>query len=128
MSDYAIIGYSIFLGTLFVGGAIITSKLLAFWTPHSDVKVQPYECSEDPVGSARIQFKVGFYIFALLFLVFDVETLFLFPCVKVFRSITAGTMAAAVRPATLFVELGLFILILSAALVYAWKKGVLVWE
>jgi len=127
MSHYIIIGFSLFLGTLFVGGAILLSKLLAFHTPGGDRKVQPYECSEDPIGGARIQFKVGYYIFALLFLVFDIESLFLFPCMKILRSVVEGDITS-IGSVTLFVELGVFIFILFFGLVYCWKKGVLVWE
>ena len=127
MSHYIIIGFSLFLGTLFVGGAILLSKLLAFHTPGGDRKVQPYECSEDPIGGAGIQFKVGYYIFALLFLVFDIESLFLFPCMKIFRSVVEGDITS-IGSVTLFVELGVFIFILFFGLVYCWKKGVLVWE
>jgi len=121
------IGFSVFLGVLFVGGAMISSKLLAFRTPQGERKVQPYECSEDPIGGARIRFKVAFYIFALLFLLFDIESLFLFPCMKIFRSVVTG-QARAVSPAVLFSELLIFVLILFIGLVYAWRKGVLTWE
>jgi NADH:ubiquinone oxidoreductase subunit 3 (subunit A) len=124
MNPYAILGFAIFLGALFVGGAIITSKLLAFRTPESRSKVQAYECAEDPVGDARIRFKVSYYIFALLFLIFDVEALFLFPAMKIFRE------AAAESANALFLlgELGVFIFILFTGLIYVWKKGVLRWE
>lgn len=128
MSQYSIIGLAIFLGTLFVGSAIIASKLLAFRTPDSRRKVQAYECAEDPVGDARIQFKVGYYIFALLFLIFDIESLFLFPCVRIFRETMQGNGPIQVDAAVLFAELTVFVLILFSGLVYAWKKGVLQWE
>jgi NADH-quinone oxidoreductase subunit A len=128
MSQYSIIGLAIFLGTLFVGSAIIASKLLAFRTPDSRRKVQAYECAEDPVGDARIQFKVGYYIFALLFLIFDIESLFLFPCVRIFRATIQQNDATRVEPVVLFAELSVFVLILFSGLVYAWKKGVLQWE
>jgi NADH-quinone oxidoreductase subunit A len=121
------IGFSIFLGALFVGGAIITSKMLAFRSPEGWRKVQPYECSETPIGDARIRFKVAFYIFALLFLLFDIETLFLFPCMKIFKSVVAGENAS-ISTIVLFSELSVFIFILFAGLVYAWRKGVLIWE
>jgi NADH-quinone oxidoreductase subunit A len=127
MESYSIIGFAVFLGALFVGGAIITSKMLAFNTPTGDRKVQPYECSEDPIGGARIQFKVSFYIFALLFLLFDIESLFLFPCMKIFRAVVNGE-AGMTSPSVVLVELAVFILILFVGLVYAWRKGVLVWE
>jgi len=127
MSQYGIIGLAIFLGTLFVGSAITASKLLAFRTPDSRRKIQAYECAEDPVGDARIQFKVGYYIFALLFLIFDIESLFLFPCVRIFRE-TMENGSIQVAPVVLFIELSVFVLILFSGLVYAWKKGVLQWE
>jgi NADH:ubiquinone oxidoreductase subunit 3 (subunit A) len=125
MTSYNILGLAIFLGALFVGGAIITSKLLAFRTPESRSKVQAYECAEDPVGDARIRFKVSYYIFALLFLIFDIEALFLFPAMKIFRETAAESPSAALF---LLGELGLFIFILFTGLIYVWKKGVLRWE
>lgn len=127
MENYIIIGFAVFLGAIFAGGAIITSKLLAFHTPEGARKVQPYECSEEPIGGARIQFKVGFYIFALLFLLFDIESLFLFPCMKIFKAVVSGQVPA-IGSSVLFVELLVFILILFFGLIYAWRKGVLVWE
>jgi NADH:ubiquinone oxidoreductase subunit 3 (subunit A) len=127
MESYIMIGFSIFLGSLFVGGAIITSKILAFRSPDGWRKVQPYECSENPIGGARIRFKVAFYIFALLFLIFDIEALFLFPCMKIFKSVVAG-QNASISPVVLLTELTVFVFILFAGLIYAWRKGVLIWE
>ena len=127
MESYIMIGFSIFLGSLFVGGAIITSKLLAFHSPEGWRKVQPYECSETPIGGARIRFKVAFYIFALLFLIFDIEALFLFPCMKIFKSVVAA-QNGSISPVVLLTELTVFVFILFAGLIYAWRKGVLIWE
>jgi NADH-quinone oxidoreductase subunit A len=121
------IGFSIFLGALFVGGAIITSKMLAFQSPEGWRKVQPYECSENPIGGARIRFKVAFYIFALLFLIFDIEALFLFPCMKIFKSVVTA-QNGSISPVVLLTELTIFVFILFAGLIYAWRKGVLIWE
>jgi NADH-quinone oxidoreductase subunit A len=121
------IGFSIFLGSLFVGGAIITSKILAFRSPEGWRKVQPYECSENPIGGARIRFKVAFYIFALLFLIFDIEALFLFPCMKIFKSVVAA-QNGSISTVVLLTELTVFVFILFAGLIYAWRKGVLIWE
>lgn len=128
MNAYTIIGFAIFLGAIFVGGAIIASKLLAFRTPHSRSKIQAYECAETPVGDARIRFKVSYYIFALLFLVFEIESLFLFPGASVFRAIAGSSADTAVSPFFLLAELGAFVFILFAGLLYVWKKGVLRWE
>lgn len=125
MTSYAILGLAIFLGAVFVGGAIFTSLLLAFRTPESRGKIQAYECAEDPVGDARIRFKVGFYIFALLFLVFDIEALLLFPVLVVFREIAAGSTSEAVF---VICAVGFFVITLLEGLIYVWKKGVLRWE
>lgn len=127
MDSYKMIGFSIFLGVLFVGGAIISSKLLAFHSPQGQRKVQPYECSENPIGGARMRFKVAFYIFALLFLLFDIESLFLFPCMKIFKSVVSSQQGA-IPHLILFTELFIFIFILFVGLIYAWRKGVLTWE
>ncbi|MCI5168175.1 MAG: NADH-quinone oxidoreductase subunit A, partial [Candidatus Electrothrix sp. GM3_4] len=72
-------------------------------------------------------FKVSYYIFALLFLLFDVETLFLFPCVKIFRAVINGEVAG-ITTQLVFMELAVFIAILFSGLIYAWRKEVLVWE
>ena len=127
MDSYIMIGFSIFLGVIFVGSAILTSKLLAFYTPAGQRKVQPYECSEEPIGAARIRFKVAFYIFALLFLLFDIESLFLFPCMKIFRAVVTK-QAGGMDSSVLFSELFIFVFILFFGLIYAWRKGVLIWE
>jgi len=84
---------------------------------HSDEKVTTYECGEDPVGSAWIQFNIRFYVFALIFVVFDVEAVFLLPWAVVFREL--GALA--------YVEGLVFIGILVVALAYVWRKGDLAW-
>jgi len=83
----------------------------------SEEKLTTYECGENPVGSAWIQFNVRFYVFALIFLVFDVEAVFLLPWAVVFREL--GVLA--------FVEGLVFIAILAVALAYVWRKGDLEW-
>jgi NADH-quinone oxidoreductase subunit A len=127
MDSYILIGFTAFLGALFAGGAILLAKLLAYRSPDSLRKRQAYECSETPIGDARIRFKVAYYIFALLFLIFDIEALFLFPCMKIFRAAVNGA-AGAVTINLLYVELFCFMFVLFSGLIYAWRKGVLVWE
>ena len=83
----------------------------------SDEKVTTYECGEDPVGNAWIQFNIRFYVFALIFVVFDVEAVFLLPWAVVFREL--GPLA--------YVEGLVFIGILAVALAYVWRKGDLSW-
>ena len=104
------------LGVAMVGGGLITSFLVAPHRPGT-IKNSPYECGEQPIGSAWIQFNVGYYLFGLLFLVFDVEVAFLYPWAVVFRQV--GFVG--------LVEMGIFIAVLVVGLVYAWKKGALEW-
>jgi NADH-quinone oxidoreductase subunit A len=127
MDSYILIGVTAFIGAIFVGGTIGLAKLIAFRTPNTALKVQPFECSEPPIGGARIRFKVAYYIFALLFLLFDIESLFLFPCVKIFRAVVDGQVAGITHQ-LVFLELSVFICVLFTGLLYAWRKGVLVWE
>ena len=80
-------------------------------------KATTYECGEEPVGSAWVQFNIRFYVFALIFIVFDVEAVFLLPWAVVFREL--GALA--------YVEGLVFIGILVVALAYVWRKGDLAW-
>ena len=82
-----------------------------------DEKQSVYECGELPFGDARIKFHAHYYIFALLFVVFDVETVFLYPWAVVFKEL--GLFG--------FIEMMIFIGILVVGLVYAWRKKVLKW-
>jgi NADH-quinone oxidoreductase subunit A len=114
--DYVFILAAVMLAVIFVVGGLVTSRLLAPHRPGGQ-KSEPYECGERPVGPAWVQFNVAYYMTALLFLVFDVEAAFLFPWAVVFREFgLAGLIEALI-----------FILIVVAALVYAWRKGVLEW-
>jgi NAD(P)H-quinone oxidoreductase subunit 3 len=83
----------------------------------SEEKLTTYECGENPTGSAWIQFNIRFYVFALIFIIFDVEAVFLLPWAVVFREL--GMLA--------FVEGLVFIGILLVALAYVWRKGDLEW-
>jgi NADH-quinone oxidoreductase subunit A len=83
----------------------------------SEEKDATYECGEEPVGNAWVQFNIRFYVFALIFIVFDVEAVFLLPWAVVFRDL--GPLA--------YLEGLLFIAILVVGLAYVWRKGDLAW-
>ena len=83
----------------------------------SEEKLTTYECGENPQGSAWVQFNIRFYVFALIFVIFDVEAAFLIPWAVVFREL--GVLA--------FLEGVVFIAILTCALAYVWRKGDLEW-
>ncbi len=104
-------------GIVLVGGGILTSSIIA---PKSKnlVKEETYECGVPTQGVSWLQFKVGYYLFAILFLVFEVETVFLFPWAVVMKEV--GMVA--------FIEIFIFLLILILGLVYAWNKRALKWE
>jgi NADH:ubiquinone oxidoreductase subunit 3 (subunit A) len=126
MSEYIIIGVFALVGILFAGAAMVFSRLIAPRFPDSGKKLESYESGEDTIGSARIQFKIGYYLFALVFLVFDVEAVFLFPVLGILRS--AGGGGSLISPLFVWCELLVFIAILGFALFYAWRKKVLEWE
>lgn len=81
-------------------------------------KSEPYECGIPTRGDSMLQFKVGYYLFAILFLVFDVETVFLYPWAVVCRALGAAGL----------VSIAVFMFILILGLAYAWRKGALKWQ
>ena len=117
LDNYAAVFLAAILGALLVLTALLASRFLAPFS-RSPGKGVPYECGMLPIGRVRTQMQVRYYLFAILFLIFDVEAVFLFPWVVTF---------VGVGQAALY-EMVLFIGILFAGLVYAWKKGVLQWR
>src|SRR5437660_2529523 len=102
---------------------IVVAVLLgagAFLRPHhpSAVKSEPFECGNPPSGPAWGRFSVKFYLTAILFIVFDVEVVFMYPWAVLFRPL--GVFG--------FVEMSVFILVLALGLVYVWRKGALEWD
>lgn len=116
LSDWLYIGIFLGIALSLPAVAIILAAILSPKKPNP-IKQSVYECGVETVGESWVQIKPQYYIFALVFLIFDVETVFLFP------------WAAAYGQLTLFgvVEAILFIAILAAALVYSWRKGALEW-
>lgn len=111
-----------FIGLFFVAAAtfpllpLLAAQFLRPKRPTA-IKLDTYECGLEALGDIRVQFKVQYYLFALAFVIFDVEVVFLYPWAVAFNQL--GFFA--------LVEMAIFLLILSAALVYAWKKGALEW-
>ena len=126
MSEYIILSIFVFLGAVIAAEDTDTGLLLGYRTKNTKNKMAPYECGMQTIGNARIQFKVGYYLFALLFLVFDIEALFLYPVLMNFKEIMAGNTPLA--PAVVIIDLVIFMAILVSGLAYAWKKGILKWE
>jgi NADH-quinone oxidoreductase subunit A len=85
---------------------------------YEPIKYSVYECGVDPITSASVRVSVKFYLVALLFMLFDLETAFLYPWAVLFRDL--GLFG--------FIEMAVFVGILLAGLLYAWKKGALEWQ
>ncbi|MGA2623481.1 MAG: NADH-quinone oxidoreductase subunit A [Bacteroidota bacterium] len=105
------------IGVVFVAGGLVVAWLLRphRWYPN---KLTTYECGEEPVGNALTKFNIRFYVVALIFLIFDVEVVFLFPWAVVFQKL--GMFA--------FVEMLIFLAILLIGYAYVWARGDLDWD
>ncbi len=121
--------YPIFLYLLAIVGFVVSSLILTHIVgPHrqTPVKMMPYESGMDPIGDARQRFDVKFYLIAILFLVFDVELLFLYPwAVVAYRD---PPMLPEEMRNLVFWEVLVFLATLVVAYVYAWRKGVFQWR
>ncbi len=94
-------------------------------TVPSPLKLSTYECGVEAVGTGWSQMNIRYYVFAFLFVVFDVETVFVFPWAVILGKLDETT---TVSPMFALAEMAIFVLILAVGLVYAWRKKVLVWE
>ena len=120
-SNWTAVALSAVVGLLAIGGMFAASRLLSS-RRHSDVKLTTYECGIPATPFAWSNINIRFYIFAILFLIFDVEAVFLFPWAVIF--LEQRDMGNVVP----FYAMMLFLGVLLFALVYAWKKGVLEWQ
>ena len=122
LTSYWYIGLLFVIAILFGVIALVAASVVSYLTrkpkPPDPVKLDVYECGVDTIGPTWVQFRVGFYLYALIFVIFDVETVFLYP------------WAVAVGKLGLFalIEMFLFVAILVLGLAYAWRKGALEWK
>ena len=114
--SYAVVGLLALIGVGFVTVAFTANRLLRPHLPEPE-KLLTYECGVDPVGEGWSQSQIRYYIFALLFVVFDVEAVFIFPWATQLERYAGFGL----------VEMGVFVFVLLLGLVYAWRKGVLRW-
>jgi len=105
------------VATGFAGATLAASHFLGRRI-NDPAKLSPYECGVTPVGTARERFHTRFYLVAMLFIVFDIETVFIYPWAVVFKQLAIFGL----------IEMGVFIAILLAGLVYVWGKGALEWD
>lgn len=116
LDNWLFVGVFVLIVAAFPAGPILIGRFLGPKKPNT-IKSETYECGMETVGATWVQFKVQYYVFALVFLIFDVETVFLFPWAVAFGALPLFAVLEGV----------LFILILAGALVYAWRKGSLEW-
>jgi NADH-quinone oxidoreductase subunit A len=107
-----------FILAAFTAGALITVSVVVGKHKQTREKDQPYECGIRPTGDARHPFSVHFYMVALIFILFDIEAIFLYPWALVFHDLKVFG----------FVEMLLYIMILLVGYIYLWKKGALDWN
>lgn len=117
MSDNASLGIFLLLTLFFPVAAMAGAWLVRAKPVPSQEKLLTYECGVDPKGSGWMRFRVNYFLYALVFLAFDVETIFLYPWALKFQAL--GIFA--------FIEMIIFIAILALGLWYAWKEGALQW-
>ncbi len=117
LSHFGIILLFFIVAAMFVAGGMFSSRLLRPNRPSAE-KLSTYECGEEPIGDSWVKFNFRFYVVALIFLIFDVEVVFLFPWALVYRNL--GAFA--------FIEMMVFLAILIAGYVYVWVKGDLDWD
>jgi NADH-quinone oxidoreductase subunit A len=129
MSGFNIMDYAPLLVMFIVAIGFSASQVLVTQLvgprKRTATKLMPYECGKDPVGSARDRFSIKFYNVAVVFLIFDIEVLFMIPFAVAFKelfrvNVSYGTIA--------FIEIMVFIATLVIGLIYAWKKGTFDWN
>ena len=117
LTDFGRILIFLLVGAVFTGGGLVASWVLRPRRPYP-AKLSTYECGEEPIGNSWVKFNIRFYVVALIFLIFDVEVVFLFPWALVFKEF--GMFA--------FIEMVIFLAILIVGYAYVWVKGDLDWD
>jgi len=132
MSEYNVFDYVPIAIMFLVAAGFGVSQLLVTQLigprKRTAIKLMPYECGKDPVGSARDRFSIKFYTVAVIFLLFDIEVLFIIPFAVAFKSLMAQEKLSGIAYGTIaFVEIMFFIATLVVGYIYVWKKGVFDW-
>lgn len=132
MSEYNVFDYVPIAIMFLVAAGFGVSQLLVTQLigprKRTAVKLMPYECGKDPIGSARDRFSIKFYTVAVIFLLFDIEVLFIIPFAVAFKSLLAEEKLNNVAYGTIaLVEILVFVATLLVGYIYVWKKGVFDW-
>ena len=125
--DYAPIVLMFVVAFGFAASQVLVTQLVGP-RKRTATKLMPYECGKDPVGSARDRFSIKFYTVAVIFLLFDIEVLFMIPFAVAFKTLLAAESAGPLAYATVaLIEILAFIATFIVAYIYVWKKGVFDW-
>ena len=127
LMDYAPIGIMFLVAMGFAVSQLLVTQLIGP-RKRTATKLMPYECGKDPVGSARDRFSIKFYTVAVIFLLFDIEVLFIIPFAVAFKSLLADERISSIAYGTIaFVEILVFLGTLVVGFIYVWKKGTFDW-
>ena len=127
LMDYAPIAIMFIVAVGFASSQILVTHLIGP-RKRTNVKLMPYESGKDPVGSARDRFSVQFYTVAVIFLLFDIEVLFIIPFAVAFKYLLAQEQLTPIAFGTIaFIEIMIFISTLIVGYIYVWKKGTFDW-
>ena len=125
--DYAPIGIMFIEAMGFAASQVLVTQLVGP-RKRTATKLMPYECGKDPVGSARERFSIKFYTVAVIFLLFDIEVLFMIPFAVAFKSLLAEEKISGIAFGTIaLLEIIVFIATLIVGYIYVWKKGTFDW-
>ncbi len=125
--DYAPIALMFVVAMGFAASQILVTQLIGP-RKRTAVKLMPYECGKDPVGSARDRFSIKFYTVAVIFLLFDIEVLFMIPFAVAFKTLLAEEKISGIAFGTIaLLEILVFIATLIIGYIYVWKKGTFDW-
>lgn len=128
LMDWAPVGLMFLVAAGFGVSQLLVTQLIGP-RKRSAVKLMPYECGKDPVGSARDRFSIKFYVVAVTFLIFDLEILFMIPFAIAFKSFLAVERETGILyGTTAFVGIMLFLATVVIGLIYDWKKGAFEWS
>jgi len=127
LMDYVPIGIMFLVAMGFAASQLVVTQLIGP-RKRTATKLMPYECGKDPVGGAHDRFSVKFYTVAVIFLLFDIEVLFIIPFAVAFKSLLAQEKLSGIAFGTIaFVEILVFVGTLIVGYIYVWKKGTFDW-
>ncbi len=132
MSEFSLMDYAPIVVMFLVAAGFASSQILVTQLigprKRTAAKLMPYESGKDPVGSARDRFSIKFYTVAVIFLLFDIEVLFIIPFAVAFKSLLAQENASSIAYGTIaFLEILVFLATLVVGYIYVWRKGTFDW-